>query len=328
LINKGVMLISQRRPCRMTVAAFGAALAFVLAIPPSSWAHGIAGKRFFPTTFAVEDPFVSDEFSILYNYIKMPGDAGGPPVYSSALSVEYSKRITPNFGISLGEQYQHLHTVGDGSVSGFGNLEANVKYQFYTNEAHETILSFGVSDEIGDTGNRKVGSESFSVISPAFYFGKGLGDLPESVKFLRPLAVTGVIGPNFPTQAQTVTVNDQTGDIDVERHPTTLTWAFTIQYSLQYLEAFVKDVGLGVPFKRMVFVVEFPMETCLNRGCDGQTTGTVNPGIAWIGKHFELGIAAQIPMNERSGERIGVFGLLHLFIDDLFPQSMGRPIFH
>lgn len=321
------MFISQHRPCRMTVAAFSAALAFVLAIPPSLWAHGIAGKRFFPTTFAVDDPFISDEFSMLYNYIRMPGEAGGPPVDSSALSVEYSKRITPNFGISLGEQYQHLHAVGDGSVSGFGNLEATVKYQFYTNEAREMILSFGVSDEIGDTGNRKVGSESFSVISPALYFGKGLGDLPESVKFLRPLAVTGVIGPNFPTQAQTVTANDQTGDVDVERHPTTLTWAFTIQYSLQYLEAFVKDVGLGVPFKRMVFVVEFPMETCLNRGCDGQTTGTVNPGIAWIGKHVELGIAAQIPMNERSGERIGVFGLLHLFIDDLFPQSIGRPIF-
>src|SRR5512144_1254300 len=103
----------------MTVYVFSVALAFVLAIPPTLWAHGIAGKRFFPTTFAVDDPFISDEFSMLYNYIRMPGEAGGPPVDSSALSVEYSKRITPNFGISLGEQYQHLHAVGDGSVSGF-----------------------------------------------------------------------------------------------------------------------------------------------------------------------------------------------------------------
>ncbi len=46
------------------------ALLLVLLIPASSWAHGFAGKRFFPTTFQVDDPFISDEFSILINRIK------------------------------------------------------------------------------------------------------------------------------------------------------------------------------------------------------------------------------------------------------------------
>ncbi len=144
---------------------------------------------------------------------------------------------------------------------------------------------------------------------------------------MKPLAITGVIGPNFPSQKQTITVNADTGDIDVERHPTTLTWAFSLQYSLMYLQSAVKDVGLGAPFNRMVAVVEFPMETCLNTDCKNQTTGTVNPGIAWIGKYTELGIAAEIPMNPRSGAGTGVFVLFHLFIDDLFPKSIGRPIF-
>ncbi|MGE5299674.1 MAG: hypothetical protein ACM3MB_01770, partial [Acidobacteriota bacterium] len=45
--------------------AFGVALLCVLLVPASSWAHGFAGQRFFPTTFQVDDPFISDEFSIL-----------------------------------------------------------------------------------------------------------------------------------------------------------------------------------------------------------------------------------------------------------------------
>ncbi|HEX9137974.1 MAG TPA: hypothetical protein VF905_13665 [Nitrospirota bacterium] len=313
------MLISRHHPCRMTVAVFcaAAALAFMLAMPPSSWAHGVAGQRFFPTTFAVDDPFISDEFSVLYNSIKMNDEAGRPRIQTSSLDVGYSKRIIPSFGIEVEESYQRLHTEGDGTVSGYGNLGVNVKYQFYTSDKHETILSVGIADEIGNTGNHNV-SDRFSTIFPAFYFGKGFGDLFESTSLLRPLAVTGVIGPNIPTQKTT----------DDVKNPTTLTWAFTVQYSLMYLQSAVKDVGLGVPFNRMVAVVEFPMETCLNADCKNQTTGTINPGIAWIGKHTELGIAAEIPMNPRSGAGTGFFVLYHLFIDDLFPKTIGRPIFH
>jgi hypothetical protein len=295
--------------------------------PSISFAHGVAGQRFFPTTFAVDDPFVSDEFSVLFNSLAMDDQAGGPQVRTSSVDVAYAKRLLPNVGLEVADSYQRVQPEGESSVSGFGNLEVNVKYQFYSSASHETILSFGISDEVGNTGSRKVGSESFSIISPAFYFGKGFGDLPDSISFLKPMAITGVIGPNFPSQKQTITVNEDTGDIDVERHPTTLTWAFTLQYSLMYLQSAVKDVGLGTPFNRMVAIVEFPMETCLNTDCKNQTSGTVNPGIAWIGKYSELGIAAEIPMNPRSGTGTGVFVLFHLFIDDLFPNSIGRPIF-
>ncbi|HMK43790.1 MAG TPA: hypothetical protein VK445_06595 [Dissulfurispiraceae bacterium] len=290
-------------------------------IPSTTFAHGVAGQRFFPTTFAVDDPFISDEFSLLYNSIKMNDEAGGPRIQTSSLDVAYSKRIMPNFGIEFDESYLHFHTEGDGTVNGFGNLGVNVKYQFYTSAEHETILSFGVSDEIGNTGNHSV-SDPFSTISPAFYFGKGFGDMFDSSSLLRPLAVTGVLGVNFPTSK---TTTDDAGV--VTQNPTTLTWAFTLQYSLMYLQSVVKDVGLGQPFNRMVAVVEFPMETCLNADCKHQTTGTVNPGITWIGKYTELGIAAEIPMNPRSGAGTGVFVLFHLFIDDLFPTSIGRPIF-
>ncbi len=151
------------------------------------------------------------------------------------------------------------------------------------------------------------------------------------MKFLRPLAITGAIGPNFPTRSRnvTTTLNEKTGNIEqqVKQNPTALTWGFSIQYNLQYLQSFVKDVGLAAPFNRMIVLVEFPFETCLNRGCNGETTGFVNPGLIWFGKSIQLGIEAQIPINDRTGKNVGVLGLVHFFLDDLFPKSIGRPIF-
>lgn len=302
--------------------ALGFALLYMLATPVSSWAHGFAGKRFFPTTFKVEDPFVSDEFSILFSNLKEP------EAKTTEIGIDYSKRIIPNLGISIGESYLHQEFTDGSSASGWGNLELGAKYQFLTSAEHEALFSLGLSAEIGGTGASRVGAESFSVISPALFFGKGFGDLPESLKFLRPFAITGIIAPNFPTRNSTVTFNEDTGENDVERNPTTLTWGFTLQYSLMYLQSFVKDIGLGVPFNRMIIVTEFPMETCLSADCKGKITGTVNPGIVWAGKYIELGLAAQIPINQRSGKSVGILGLFHLFIDDLFPKSIGAPIFH
>lgn len=301
---------------------FGFALLCMLLFPASSWAHGFAGQRFFPTTFQVEDPFVSDEFSMLFSHIK------DQDAKTTGVDIEYSKRITPHFGISIGESYEHQHFGEEGSASGFGNLELGIKYQFLMNEPHETILSVGMGAEVGGTGAHSIGAESFSVISPALFFGKGFGDLPPSAGFLRPFAITAVVGPNFPTRSSNVLTDPDTGETEIERNPVTLTWGFTVQYSLMYLQSFVKDIGLGDPFKRMILVAEFPMETCMSADCKGHTTGTVNPGVVWAGKFVQLGVAAQIPINSRSGSSVGILGLVHLYVDDLFPKSIGRPIFH
>jgi hypothetical protein len=287
------------------------------AFPPTASGHGLAGQRFFPTTFAVDDPFINDELSFLFHSSEMNGEAGGRRARATSLGVGFSKRILPGFGLELDEEYLWLNTAGEGTTSGFGNLSVTLKYQFLTSDAHETILSVGISGEIGGIGSSRVGAESFSTITPTFFFGKGLGDLPESLGFLRPLAITGTVGAGFPTQRATEGVENST----------TLSWAFTVQYSLMYLQSAVKDVGLAAPFNRLVALVEFPLQTCLNADCAGRTTWTVNPGIAWIGKWMELAAAAEIPMTPDSGTGIGVFVLLHLFIDDLFPGSIGRPIF-
>ncbi len=311
----GGFLFRRNSPSAWLWRAIVLSLTLIFMMPVSSSAHGFAGKRFFPTSFQVDDPFISDEFSILINRVK------GPDAKTTEIDIDYSKRILPNFGLEFHESYLHLRADDGISANGWDNLGTGAKWQFLTNEEHETILSIGTNIDVGGTGAHRV-SESFSTITPAFFFGKGLGDLPESVNFLRPFAVTGVVGPSFPTRSKNVT------DGGMERNPTILNWAFTLQYSLMYLQSFVKDIGLGAPFKRMIIVAEFPMQTNLSRDNKGQITGTVNPGVVWAGKFMELGIAAEIPVNSKSGRSVGVLGLIHLFIDDLFPKSIGRPIFY
>lgn len=303
----------------------------LLSIPVSSWAHGMAGERFFPSTLATDDPFVSDEFSLLFSHIKEPGEGDNPPTKTTEFPFEFSKRITPNLGISIGDSFRYLSPQGSKNVSGMSNMEVGLKYQFLTSAAHEVILSAGVSTEVGGTGAQRVGADTFSVLSPAFFFGKGFGDLPESLKYLKPFAITGVVGPNFPTRSKNIstTIDPDTGEIsqNIDRNPTTLTWGFSIQYNLNYLQSFVRDIGLGAPFNRMIALVEFPLQTCVSRGCGGQVTGFVNPGLVWFGKSMQLGLEAQIPINDRTGKSVGVLGIVHFFIDDLFPKSIGRPIF-
>jgi hypothetical protein len=40
-----------------------------------------------------------------------------------------------------------------------------------------------------------------------------------------------------------------------------------------------------------------------------------------------VAIEAMIPVNRQSGTSVGVIGQLHFFLDDIFPNTLGRPIF-
>ena len=56
------------------------------------------------------------------------------------------------------------------------------------------------------------------------------------------------------------------------------------------------------------------------------SSGTVNPGIVWAGTYAQLAVEAVIPINNRSGNRVGWLAQFHFFLDDLFPGTIGRPL--
>ncbi|MBV9811721.1 MAG: hypothetical protein JO326_03160, partial [Acetobacteraceae bacterium] len=53
----------------------------------------------------------------------------------------------------------------------------------------------------------------------------------------------------------------------------------------------------------------------------------VAPGLIYSGETYQVGLEALIPGNRSSGSNVGVIAQFHLFLDDLFPNSIGRPIF-
>ncbi len=293
-----------------------------------TYGHGFAGARFFPATLSTDDPFVADELSLpTVSTIRTPDDGG---TRETDISVDIAKRITPQFGIEIGETLTALNPNDGRAANGFVNLELAGKYQFLKNDAHEAIASLGLGVEVGGTGSNSIGADSFSTWAPGIFFGKGFGDLPEAMRFLKPFAVTGQLGVVIPTSASTrsVTVNDETGEreLEIERHPAVLEWGFALEYSVIYLQSQVQDMHLPAPFDRLIPLVEFALETPLNRAEQGQTTGTINPGVIWAGKYFQIGAEAVIPVNERTGTNVGVIAQLHFFLDDLFPHTIGRPV--
>jgi hypothetical protein len=315
---------------RPRVPGLNAALAslFVTGIvaSPTLDAHGLAGKRFFPATLVIEDPFVADELSLpTISYRRFPASDDEPATRATDASVDFSKRITENFGMGLGALYRQLSPDGEERQRGFDNLGVSLKYQFYRDAEREAVASIGLDVDVGGSGSKRVGAESFSTFTPAVFFGKGFGGLPAEMKWLRPLAVTGQLGIGIPSSASGTTTNDE-GENAVETHPNLLQWGFAIEYSVPYLQSYVQDVGLGAPFNRMIPVVEIPLTTALNRGASG-TTGTVNPGIIWAGQYVQLAVEAQIPINSRSGSGVGWIAQLHFYLDDLFPTTLGRPLF-
>jgi hypothetical protein len=317
--------VSRRGAC-IRALSIGTVLAGLFAASGAAQAHGFAGKRFFPATLVIDDPFVADELSLpTVSQQKFSASGDEPATKETALSMDWTKRITENFGVGFGANYLQVQPEGGERVRGFDNLEANVKYQSYKNDEHETILSAGLDVDIGGSGAKRVGAESFSTFTPALFFGKGFGDLPDDLRFLRPFAVTGQLGVSIPSRSSSTFVDDE-GETGVEPHANFLQWGFALQYSLIYLQSFVKDVGLRDPFNRMIAVVEVPLTTGLNRGASG-TTGTVNPGLIWSGRYAQLALEAQIPINSRSGRGVSWIAQLHFYLDDMFPKSLGRPLF-
>jgi hypothetical protein len=316
---------------RYLAATLAASLA-LCAWPALGSAHGLAGKRFFPSTLTIDDPFVADELSLpTFLHIKQPGEGDVPPSQITSISGEFSKRIFPNLGLTLEGEWNLLDPADNRRTeSGLGNLEVSLKYQFFTSAVHETILSVAFGWEAGGTGRKKAGTESFDVFKPALLFGMGMGDLPEALRWLRPFAVTGIVEGVLPTRSgnKTFTLNDD-GDLEVEiaKNPNVFHWGFAVMYSLPYLQSFVKDVGLPAVINRLIPLVEIDIENPLDRGFAGKTTATVNPGIIWAGKYFQLGLEAVVPINERTGKNVGIRGQVHFFLDDLFPTTLGRPIF-
>ena len=283
--------------------------------PPAARAHGFAGDRFFPATLLTDDPFVADEMSLPTITLNPPGPDGSREI---DLESDISKRLTPDVGITLRDQWEHLKPKGSPAATGLGTFNAELDYEFFKNDPHEATAMVGVNSSWAHTGRvQTLGARDFTTLSPLLDFGKGFGDLPENLPWLRPFAVTGNLSVDFPTKTESAG----------NPNPNNFNYGFAFEYSLPYLQQNVKDIGLPNPFKWMIPLVEVSYSTALNRGQGGQTIGTIQPGVIWSQQYFQIGAEANIPATRQTGNGYGGIIQLHFYLDDIFPHSFGRPLF-
>jgi len=308
----------------MTKIIQGAAMTCALTMlmtPAPVRAHGFEGDRFFPPTIQTDDPFATDEFSVGFQSFNNPAspEDGTPKTREIDVSSEFDKEIFPKFALGISGTYINLepskHTA-DGSApppsqDGFDNLSLSAKYQLWEIPEHEFILSLGGEVDLGGTGSKPLGVESYSTYTPELYYGKGFGDLPNQLKYLKPFALTGTLGYEIPSKSSDSNVLD---------------WGFALEYSLPYLQEHVEDVGLPHPVRDLIPLVEFNLSSPTNRSGE-TTTGTINPGVLWESKYCQIGAEAVIPVNAHTGPDVGAVVQVQFFIDDLFPKIFGHPIF-
>jgi hypothetical protein len=279
-----------------------AAMVFAAAfVPAPAVAHGVIGERFFPATISTDDPFAADEMAL-------------PTITSfdheTDIDFDYSKSIFRGFAIGFGIGHIDAKSPDEPRARGFGNLAISPTLEVYRNPKHEFIFTTGIEWEVGGTGSKAVAERS-STFTPTVKFGKGFGDLPDSMKYLRPLAVTGTVGYAIP---------------GAHDEPKSVEWGGAIEYSLLYLQNNVRDQGFSNFVAHLTPVVEFALSSPTRAG-GGGTTGTINPGLIWSGQHIQFAAEAVLPVNKQSGHGIGFIAQLHFYIDDIFPHSLGRPIF-
>src|SRR5258707_9133414 len=115
---------------RSILRTTGVVACSTLFLSAGAFAHGVAGKRVFPTTLTIDDPAVADEASLpTIQYQRHGAGDSGPASPETDITAEYDKRITEHLGVAINYGYAMQDQIGQPSIYGFQNLNTTPKYQ-------------------------------------------------------------------------------------------------------------------------------------------------------------------------------------------------------
>jgi len=295
----------KRTACRAILP--GAAFIFMTHLVAQ--AHVVCGDRVFPTTLTMDDPGVSDEFS-LPTIVLTPTPFG----QSNSYGYEWDKTITEDLGFAVNGDYATQRGANQ-NLNGWDNITVTLKDQHPCVERHEheeLTWSVGLIRLIPGTGSaqlRNAGAiASVGSTAPTFYFGKGLGDL--TAGYLRPLAITGEVSR---------VISDSPGV-----SPGAWTYAASLQYSMPYVQQHIKALPIPQFLTRLTPIVEVAMIS----PDIGSPTGTIAPGVLYDANTWQLGAEAVIPATRatRQVQGTGFIIQYHEFLDSFYKSWFGRPI--
>jgi hypothetical protein len=289
-------------------------------------AHGIAGNRFFAGTLTFDDPAVADE-AILPLYSSLDYPTQGSNVSENRINATFDRLVTPTLAFTIDSGWLHQNWL-IGNASGADKTNVGLKYEAYRDNRREALISLGLAWGIGHAGAVAVGADTPNTIQPGVFFGKGFGDLPDSLSWLRPFAVTGSVVDEVPagsSRATALAPNLSTGRFDSVPFPgvETLRWGFSVQFSTLYLTSrFDSGPPTHEPLNQWVPLVEFKFDSPSGQ----KTVATANPGVAYVDRTWQLAAEIILPLNHAGGNGPGFRAQLLLFLDDLMPSVFGRPL--
>ena len=275
----------------------------------SAHAHGVVGERSFIEPFITEDVNPKNEF-----VIGRPEWDHSRDGRTLALGFGLEKKLTDRFSITLDSEWDDITPKAhdEPHASGFNDLGITLKYAFFIEPVHEAIASIAL-ESTAPTGTTDVGAEIDPAFKPFLLYGKGAGDLPTSLRYLRPFAVQGDAGFEISTD---------------RARTTTLAHNIAVEYSIPYLQSFVRDFGLGWPLKNFITDCEFNFEHGVNGEDHGKSRIFVTPGFVYMDRWVEVGVAGRFPLNQMAHDELdwGIIFIVDLFIDDILPWTRWQPI--
>ncbi len=289
-------------------------LLLIALLSPACWGHGIVGERMFIEPLFTEDANIKNELDLpRLEFLTLPDGS------FRMLDISLEKTLYPDrWSVVVDQARLYRHQQGR-TVAGFDNLEVGTKVAVWRNEPHEFILTPALFTTFA-TASRKIG-DRHTALQPSLLYGKGFGDL--RVSWLRPFAVQGDFGYHI--------------SVTGERERQVL-YDAVLDYSVPYLN-FIRQANAGYQLEHQLRrghslgaivgdlfpFVEFNGATPV-RGTAGQTTTFLRPGALYMGKYFQLSLAADLPLRGyQRPRRTGAVILLDLFLDELHPAFGWTP---
>lgn len=288
----------------------------VVALPGAAGAHAVVGARIFVNTVQIDDPSVGDEANVPLFSVTSPD--GKSTV--TDLNFEYDKTITDDLGMGAGTDLDNITNdadVNNKTKLGFDDPYVQLKYKWLVVPAHELISSIAVAQAFGRAGTTGIDS-GYDTTTLSGYFGKGLGDIPFDP--IRPFAVTGELDYNIADTGPSGgvgSINNWTGGL-------------TLQYSVPYLQSQIHDYGLPPILANLTPLVEMGWSSAATntafRPSNVPTTFLLSAGAVYTSEFYSFSTELLMPLNGAAQHGLGVIGQFHLYFDDMFPNSLGKPL--
>jgi hypothetical protein len=243
------------------------------------------------------------------NYLSV---SGGLDRAQNFESIYLEKTISPASSFSLFAGYQRFEQEGEDQVaSGFTNLGLAYKQVLVSLPADEFLCSINPSLEL-PVGDPKV-AETHPRGGGDLLFQKGFGDLPESVRILRPLGIEGDVG----WDSKITGARDDLVSASLE-----------LEYSLDYLDANVAADSVPARMRDLTPHLDFDYAQYLSAHNNSSAPDLeLTPAIAWMNDTYELNLGVQVAVNRASSGSgaVAFVWLLGVSFDQLVPALGWNP---